>query len=427
MSKPGENSNLNTSPVLVTLQDGLERLFEVVQSDNFYFIVNGEEFKSTIAETALISPTIHQQLRFCPEVHTFRIDSDSFTVKDFHRFIEFVHSSFITDFSKEEQTSFLSICGLLGNIRLTFLLLESLHGFKYQKSDGLRVCEIDGNVCASNFSDYSIDLLQRLEIKILHEIVSSPELKVENEDSFLKTLIDLGSDYFELWEYIEVNNLTENGISLFVEHLRFEELTESIWKRIVDRLCGSKSFECISGRYRSSVQFESLIVKDFPKLLEEFRNKTWKLLYRGSRDGFGASNFHSKCDGQSNTLTLIETTKGFIFGGFTPVEWDSTTNNFKSDSSHKSFLFTVKNAHKIEARKFKLSNPSYAILSNSSCGPRFGGGADIHVSDNCNTNTNSYTNLGNAYVNDTGITGNTVFTGEYNFTVKEIEVFTITL
>jgi hypothetical protein len=28
-------------------------------------------------------------------------------------------------------------------------------------------------------------------------------------------------------------------------------------------------------------------------------------------------------------------------------------------------------------------------------------------------------------VNDTGINGQQVFTGEYNFTVKEIEVFTI--
>jgi hypothetical protein len=49
------------------------------------------------------------------------------------------------------------------------------------------------------------------------------------------------------------------------------------------------------------------------------------------------------------------------------------------------------------------------------------------VADNCNTNTSNYTNLGTAYVNDTGIDGKAVFTGEYNFTVKEIEVFTITL
>jgi hypothetical protein len=49
------------------------------------------------------------------------------------------------------------------------------------------------------------------------------------------------------------------------------------------------------------------------------------------------------------------------------------------------------------------------------------------VADNCNANTSSYTKLGKGYVNDTGIAGTAVFTGELYFTVKEIEVFSITL
>jgi hypothetical protein len=32
----------------------------------------------------------------------------------------------------------------------------------------------------------------------------------------------------------------------------------------------------------------------------------WSLLYRGTRDGFGAKAFHSKCDGHLNTLTLLK-------------------------------------------------------------------------------------------------------------------------
>jgi hypothetical protein len=59
MSQPEHKHKLNASPVLVALQDGLERLFEAVQSDEFSFVVNGEEMKSTIAEAFLISPTIH--------------------------------------------------------------------------------------------------------------------------------------------------------------------------------------------------------------------------------------------------------------------------------------------------------------------------------------------------------------------------------
>jgi hypothetical protein len=48
------------------------------------------------------------------------------------------------------------------------------------------------------------------------------------------------------------------------------------------------------------------------------------------------------------------------------------------------------------------------------------------VADYCNQNTNSYTRLGYGYVNDTGINEYQVFTGEQYFTVKEIEVFSIT-
>jgi hypothetical protein len=55
----------------------------------------------------------------------------------------------------------------------------------------------------------------------------------------------------------------------------------------------------------------------------QFAGKRFTLLWRGSRKGFGAGDFHSRCDGHPPTLTLIQDTKGNIFGGFTPVEWVS--------------------------------------------------------------------------------------------------------
>ena len=46
------------------------------------------------------------------------------------------------------------------------------------------------------------------------------------------------------------------------------------------------------------------------------------LVYRGSRDGFGASDFHQKCDSRPNTLTILKANTGSIFGGFTQNEWN---------------------------------------------------------------------------------------------------------
>jgi hypothetical protein len=95
--------------------------------------------------------------------------------------------------------------------------------------------------------------------------------------------------------------------------------------------------------------FASRIVADFPALFAEFSGKRFTLLWRGSGDGFGGSKFHHRCDGHAPTLTLIQDTKGNIFGGFTPVEWESREwnqkygledNRFICDPSRKSFLFT---------------------------------------------------------------------------------------
>ena len=42
-------------------------------------------------------------------------------------------------------------------------------------------------------------------------------------------------------------------------------------------------------------------------------------VYQGTRDGFFASNFHSKVVGINGTLTVIKSTTGNVFGGFTLI------------------------------------------------------------------------------------------------------------
>jgi hypothetical protein len=114
---------------------------------------------------------------------------------------------------------------------------------------------------------------------------------------------------------------------------------------------------------RSAPLRDSRIISDIPEIFAEFRGKRFSLLWRGSRDGFNAQEFHGRCDGRANTLTVILDTEGNIFGGFTPLEWESWVWNgnswdedgrFKADDSLKSFLFTLKNPHDIPARRFAL-------------------------------------------------------------------------
>jgi hypothetical protein len=174
--------------------------------------------------------------------------------------------------------------------------------------------------------------------------------------------------------------------------------------------------------------FDSVIISDFPEILAELQGKQFCLLLRGNRDGFTAKEFHGRCDGHANTLTVILDTKGNIFGGFTPLKWESPRKGeFKSDDSLKGFVFTLKNPHNLPAQRFSLKaeRKNEAILCASGWGSCFGD--DICISDKCNENTMSYTyNFGFCYTNDTGLDKKIVLTGSQRFKVDEIEVFEIT-
>ena len=64
------------------------------------------------------------------------------------------------------------------------------------------------------------------------------------------------------------------------------------------------------------------------------------MLIRGSKDGFSAKDFHSKCDGKDYTVAFIETKNGRRFGGFTEVKWDQSETWKKGPNS---FIFSLDN------------------------------------------------------------------------------------
>jgi hypothetical protein len=129
-----------------------------------------------------------------------------------------------------------------------------------------------------------------------------------------------------------------------------------------------------------------LIVGYFPPLFEEFRRKRFNLLWRGSRDGFTAQEFHLRWDGRANTLTVISDTDGNVFGGFTPVKWESPARwKHKVDDSLQSFLFTLRNLNGVPPRKVALrveKKPSAIDCTSSYCATF---GDWISVLDNCST------------------------------------------
>ena len=68
-----------------------------------------------------------------------------------------------------------------------------------------------------------------------------------------------------------------------------------------------------------------------------------KLLYRGSRDSFLASAFHTKCDKVGPTLSLVRDTNNNTFGG---VTYQNFTNIHIWMTDTDAFVFNLNRKEK---------------------------------------------------------------------------------
>jgi len=178
--------------------------------------------------------------------------------------------------------------------------------------------------------------------------------------------------------------------------------------------------------HENVLSFDSKILKKPQNiaLLKKFlcpqgRYTKLKLLYRGSRDTFNASVFHQKCDDAPSTLTVLRSTNGNIFGGYSDQTWQ-VTNNYKN--SKNCWLFSID--HK---EKYPVKINTYATYTNSAYGPAFGSGHDLYVNLGAD-GTGCYSNLGTAYECDSSLNSTVKqsrLAGSYQFAIDEIEVYAV--
>ena len=90
-----------------------------------------------------------------------------------------------------------------------------------------------------------------------------------------------------------------------------------------------------------------------------------------------------------------------------------------------SFLFSLVNPSGAIQTKLPLKGTanSCGIYCNGSYGPMFGGGHDLKISNDGNTNADSYSQLDHTYECPPHAVNTTFLVGNKNFTVDEVEVF----
>jgi hypothetical protein len=170
-------------------------------------------------------------------------------------------------------------------------------------------------------------------------------------------------------------------------------------------------------------------ITELIKLCKFNASDKWTLLYRGSRDGFGAEDFHLKCDNKSPTLTIIKAQEsGYIFGGYTEAEWDSTYE-YRVDPN--TFLFSLTNKD-AKPCKMNVTDPTRAIYGHVDFGPIFGGDEDgdnddLFIGHNANTNEKSLSNLGGNFKHPeyscSSEEAKSFLAGSECFRLNEIEVY----
>jgi hypothetical protein len=155
-----------------------------------------------------------------------------------------------------------------------------------------------------------------------------------------------------------------------------------------------------------------------------------KLVYRATRDGFNSDEFHNRCDGIANTLSVIKSEHGNVFGGFTEKEWRSDNNNNNNEWTEdpNAFIISLVNKENEAFKAKNFNNGQNAISCSSSRGPTFGAGVDFYIATDSNANKASLSNFGKSYKHSNFLYGTenakNILAGSSHFATTEIEVFT---
>lgn len=102
-------------------------------------------------------------------------------------------------------------------------------------------------------------------------------------------------------------------------------------------------------------------------------NKPLACVYKASRDGWSAVDFHEAVDGRGSGVVVARSLTGAVFGGFNPNGWRSTDDYYSSSAA---FLWTTKGSSVVKLPVLVGGNA--AVFDYATAGPCFGA-ADLLI------------------------------------------------
>ena len=258
--------------------------------------------------------------------------------------------------------------------------------------------------------DQNNDLKQKINILLeqvnqLNELISKRDIgNFKYPLSNIQNLIERIEILEELKEEsTKSSKKNSDGMSILLNTVKIQE-----------KINNKKLKKCFksSSILTNETDFDFLLNK-----LSKYNPTSYKIIYKSSIDGDNVKTFHSNCDGEENTLIIIETTKGLKFGGFTSVGFDNTGYELRDDNA---FLFSID-----RQKVYDIIPGNNAIYCNRKFGPIFCSKPDstaysIFIPDNYLKNKSTTTKKCFCYKMEENFELNN---GTKEFIVKELEVF----
>ncbi|CAK63460.1 unnamed protein product (macronuclear) [Paramecium tetraurelia] len=174
------------------------------------------------------------------------------------------------------------------------------------------------------------------------------------------------------------------------------------------------------GRLMSYYQQQKIM-----SILQSRLNKkviNFQQIYLGTRDGLNGQSFWSKVQGNTNLLMIFKSKSGYIFGGFSPCQWQQYVNAYVQDNTMSSFIFSQTHD---QIYHLKEANKTQAIYCHQSYGPTFGA-YDIYFGADFQSGSS---NLGTSYQCDQYqiATKNTHLFGQTTPNIVECEIYQVKL
>lgn len=262
-----------------------------------------------------------------------------------------------------------------------------------------------------------INLLKGKKIIISHiqDIINLSFLNITDEKinlSIKKKELIGDEKYDKLSEIVnklinEVKELKEENEKMRNEINQLNQFKLDIEEKIKKK---EKKYSILKG---SSILKDKQNVDLISNWIEPERNISYKQIYKATRDGGTGTDFHKFCDNKGPTLTLIEATNGYIFGGYITISWESPEGWTYKGNDNNAFIFSINNK-----QKFPIKDNSKVIYNYKLNGPDFGCN-DIYLEQTTFLNTNSSCGQYSYKAPPK------ILAGGSEFQVKELEVYSV--